>query len=81
MLPLDKGAAAEKVVELARSQWRVTIIEYRTGVRSVYDRRETEKNAAMFAALAEFEDGHPGCADYGETHGIERCRPVHGETR
>lgn len=71
MLPLDKGRAMEKLVDEARARWRVTVMDYRTGVPAVYDQRELDRIEAEAAAVRQFEEQHPDCNQYGETHGLE----------
>ena len=53
-------------------RWRVTIADYATGVRYVYDRDEPKRSEAIVAAIEDFRVGHPEATVYGETHGVER---------
>ena len=58
---------------MTETRWRVTIMDHTTKVPVVYDRREEKGRDALFSALAEFEEAHPQCDDYGVTHLLTRC--------
>ncbi len=60
-------------------KYRVTILDYVTGIRHVYDRADDKRSEAI-ASLETFRATHPECVDYGADHGVERVvEPNKGE--
>ncbi len=56
------------------------MLDYRTGVRYVYDRANDVRSKAIVSAVETFERAHPDAQVYGETHGVERVtEPGKGE--
>jgi hypothetical protein len=74
MLPLDHAAAVEHLLPA----WRVTITDFRRGVRYIVTVPGVlDRHLAVAEALRDAEERHPELTAIGETHGVTKRERVH----